>query len=1477
LNYQIKTIGGALWLVPNAASDPLTNDVRISIPYINGPKLLAGDTRHNINGTIKLEWQPATQPIAALITVPNSIITDNDRGKLKDAWKQFVAALDEQANETFQYMIPEGPAVVLSQLLQNMPMPQHEVKYYQLRLGFDDTPYIDLQPGMRLKLAFANYYNEAHTGAGQQQKGFAGTGVSYAYMQSGQNGSYLGFNSYMDMQRVSITAAPDDLVEKNVKLLANIIDLAAANKHKYYRLLYPKGDFVTSDKPGLDLQKSVSLAGASSYKDLPDLSLPLLADAPNYHLSLFNGRCVVTPEILIRVNSIPVYVSVGSVLKNLLEKELLTGISPDKLTVLRYYNGQKNKVTFEGRVATDLYLLPGDDISWVPTANFALNERVKAIYRITNPAPEALKLGELTVQSFGADQSVVLPLANDMGVALVGSHLPSYGAAQIGQTLFPIYNAAPYTQEYKGEELAYSLYFAGFEVVEVSKGVVAGVKPELAIPEGRKLVEFLLQSGIGYNVRDVSKGIYQSLNNSDRDNARYMVKALIAGSAASNQPYHPQKVAEGIYYAVDYNTGNAFEFAAALMLGSDEAKLPGVYSVGDISRFLFITYQGDNNKILTKLELANALANACKGQALGYNVLQVAEGVAAVYLDITADQMGSTLKDCNTGYSMQQVSDGTYAVTYQTGGKIDVHKLVKILYDLYAGKPDTSAHLHIDVAKTVKSTIQDTQVDALARALADAFGYKAENEQQVIDLVEALDAVHNFDAKSQDDLNKLAAALKGAIALNNRDQKHGQHVSKALKAIKNGTVGIRENAWAVKLALVYNGDDQQDVTSLVGSLFYAYQPQVDVNTLAATTAVVFWYINTRRDQLVHLATGLRDALGYSKESIEQAELTANALDLAIRDISEADLMWTIAEVFDCKPTTADQAHVNFLARLTKAVYKIDLNDEAGVKRLSVDLVATFNLITDGNYTEVSVGIIANALVFAFHYQGGNESNVAIVASAVFASFPKLDQEMLGRVLFAAFKYHAFTPLQTELDYLAKAIKIRYYASQSDDKIFNDDEYLFTGVEPLFNLVRVIINVFGLIQDGSRYEKIVLSQVAGAVKYAFANQGENAQKAMTAIMALIKLFPAVDNNTAFNAVVPVFQVTISQSDEGGRDPANQRKFQFLLYGPMLGRDIESTDDAAIIEVLKSAVDYLGFNIRAVGTLGLLTTGAAVLARVFTLNQDNANRCLKLVVASAGFLQPEPWLYTALGELGKGLKIAYPDMYPGEFIKAFRYALPGVLPSYMGIAMVKTLDLDQSLGSLDLVATSIADNYDFKAFGDGEKLAFGLLFDQCGWKGDKFDIKLDWCKRRFNDWRVNDDMYLRITSEEEIFQTSSTLFLQNNSPLQVTTALKSKFSADPFYQAMTGIILCIDYYYLSPADSIKPVATAFKANGYLKDACLLAFLALYYGRWTDQDTAMVNDIFNQPGDSKKDNVEPDQMKMGFREIMEEVFNRSQQRKA
>lgn len=216
-----------------------------------------------------------------------------------------IANLDDSATVLLKRRIAERLPLNYKQVLNH---------YY----GWNsEKNYLDLQPGMRLRIDFQNY-QFVQASDSTALRGFAGSGGYYvqvnSYTHPTENGELqlVGFGPF-----VSRLGSNNQLDLKD-EGAGGVLDLLKTGHRKaFYRLVFPH-----QTTAGVDPERLVTFIGADSLENL-EISTQEFLDGEVFTTDsvhfFFRGKAMVIPEIQIYVGESSVYVPVGTTMRQLIE------------------------------------------------------------------------------------------------------------------------------------------------------------------------------------------------------------------------------------------------------------------------------------------------------------------------------------------------------------------------------------------------------------------------------------------------------------------------------------------------------------------------------------------------------------------------------------------------------------------------------------------------------------------------------------------------------------------------------------------------------------------------------------------------------------------------------------------------------------------------------------------------------------------------------------------------------------------------------------------------------------------------------------------------------------------------------------------------------------------------------------------------------------------------------------------------------
>jgi hypothetical protein len=189
--------------------------------------------------------------------------------------------------------------------------------------GFnEENRWIDLQAGMRLRVDYQSY-QLVHPATPTAGSGYVGSGTSYYQVNSynytdnlNNSRRVLGFDAFL-------ASIPLEPIGSLRSYTGGILQLQQqAFRRPYYRLIYPS--IYPSSDGWEGIERNPTLIGADTLADLQAASGQYLSNGritdPNVAAFYFHGQATVIPEIAVFVQEQPVYVPVGTTIRQVLER-----------------------------------------------------------------------------------------------------------------------------------------------------------------------------------------------------------------------------------------------------------------------------------------------------------------------------------------------------------------------------------------------------------------------------------------------------------------------------------------------------------------------------------------------------------------------------------------------------------------------------------------------------------------------------------------------------------------------------------------------------------------------------------------------------------------------------------------------------------------------------------------------------------------------------------------------------------------------------------------------------------------------------------------------------------------------------------------------------------------------------------------------------------------------------------------------------
>jgi len=363
--FQIQYNQGDTWIFPDSVGLN-TASIEFVLEAVGGSN---GSPSIIDSGTFLLDWQGTD----AHITMNDPNIwgtTDAERLALWTAFETFIQSLD--ALEADHSLVQGGARLVVAQTAAYLPLPLTELFLYyygwvspSLTFLGSAHKYVNLLPGMRIRLMYANYYeaqiNSANFAA------YSGSGSGYVYICSVAGSNKICFSPYLNTQQIQVAGSSGSPIRMAATALDLSMNSGVSEQDVYHRLFYPDANFSSVTAPSNDPSATSTIVRADTYENMIAFTdqYPDSCTGAQGRCAIFYGRTVMLPEISIRVNDQQRYVPIGTSLQHLVEQSVMTVNRPRTLSLQRYINGVATAVLFEDdTIGFNLPLVQGDNIKW---------------------------------------------------------------------------------------------------------------------------------------------------------------------------------------------------------------------------------------------------------------------------------------------------------------------------------------------------------------------------------------------------------------------------------------------------------------------------------------------------------------------------------------------------------------------------------------------------------------------------------------------------------------------------------------------------------------------------------------------------------------------------------------------------------------------------------------------------------------------------------------------------------------------------------------------------------------------------------------------------------------------------------------------------------------------------------------------------------------------------------------------------------
>ena len=244
-----------------------------------------------------------------------SISAGGSAAEMKDVFDQLWGTKDTAGTVAGFDLKPGAARLLRTRMAQRLPIPVSDVLYYYH--GFNkEHNFIDLAPGMRLRVEYQNY-QLVLPNSQTAEDGFVGSGVNHYYVNPYiHDGNHvLGLDTFLNGMVIASEVSAED------SGAGNVLDLQQPDfRRAYIRLVYPTNPSDAKGSP----ERVPAIICADNLLALQQATQKWIAegitDTSGATSYFFRGRATIVPEINVFVQEQPVYVPLGTTVRNLIDR-----------------------------------------------------------------------------------------------------------------------------------------------------------------------------------------------------------------------------------------------------------------------------------------------------------------------------------------------------------------------------------------------------------------------------------------------------------------------------------------------------------------------------------------------------------------------------------------------------------------------------------------------------------------------------------------------------------------------------------------------------------------------------------------------------------------------------------------------------------------------------------------------------------------------------------------------------------------------------------------------------------------------------------------------------------------------------------------------------------------------------------------------------------------------------------------------------
>lgn len=326
--YPYTYIAQAMAALGNETSGPVPVITNLYLPELGATAGALGTVPITV---VPFTIAPSNDPdLPYLLTIAADALawdfdTDSIRAALQSAYTTFLESLESPPAGGLTGATPYGISLVQAAIARALPQTFTELLYYNFGLSTVSTVgsgYVDLRPGMILRVMASDYVSIAQSGVATWINGYAG-----ATVLDFEIGSYntatdwrVGFDSFLSnlsaQGAITVSTPPSSSATVQAGLTGSADLYYPQFIQPFYRLYFPAAIDYAWGNGSNTTNTNFTMVAASTYKNLQGTTV----DTTTTPTAYFRGRTIVEVLIKVMINGNERLVPVGTSLGNLLDQ-----------------------------------------------------------------------------------------------------------------------------------------------------------------------------------------------------------------------------------------------------------------------------------------------------------------------------------------------------------------------------------------------------------------------------------------------------------------------------------------------------------------------------------------------------------------------------------------------------------------------------------------------------------------------------------------------------------------------------------------------------------------------------------------------------------------------------------------------------------------------------------------------------------------------------------------------------------------------------------------------------------------------------------------------------------------------------------------------------------------------------------------------------------------------------------------------------